>query len=132
MWSNVSIHNHHNEHIHGKQTSTGYQVCQILLVAFTVVGNLLLTLSLTVRLAKLNFLDRLMLNLVFCNLLLVLLSVPTSMEIERADVFPFRTVGCKLIYPVCTYVMNTCVFTYVAIAWGRWVVVSKLKSIPIS
>ena len=125
-----STHTHQDDHLHSTGASTSYTICRILVIILTVAGNFLLILSLFVRRGALNFLDRLMLNTVLCNLLLVLISIPTSLEIEISDSYPYGIVGCKLIYPVCTFLMNACVFTYVVIAFERWSVVSRMGSSP--
>ena len=95
-----------------------------LVLISSVVGNgALVGILLKVRTIK-RAVDKLILNLAMCNLLLVFISIPTDIYLTNKP-YPFGRIGCKLIDPISTYAINTGVFTLVAIAWERWNVVSK-------
>ena len=106
-------------------------IAQYLVLALTVVVNFLLILTLSVRDRAMNFLDKLMLNSVACNVLLVMLSIPTNLFLEHATVYPFGYVVCKLIDPLSTHFINTCVVTYICIAVERLMVCSKRHSVAL-
>ena len=60
------------------------------------------------------------LNLAFCDIMLVLLSVPFGAILEDVKSYPFGLAGCKTLWPGATAAVNTGVLTLVLIAIERF------------
>ena len=99
---------------------TTFSQCTILVL--TMLCNLVFILSLKVRpCGGLKLVDKLMLNTVVCNVLLVVISIPVDLSIGHIHDYPFTNFVCTLVDPISTYCLNCCVFTYVVIAIERYV-----------
>ena len=106
-------------------------ISQSIILVLTILGNMLLIFSLKIRQSGgLKLVDKLMLNTVACNVFLVVISIPIELSIRHTHHYPFTNFVCKLIDPMSTYFFNCCVFTYVAIAFERWIVVSSMTYAP--
>lgn len=109
--------------------SIGSKIVHLLelsILILTVFGNTTLILVL-VKIENLKHcVNKLILNLALCNLLLVLVSIPSSLAISySAPNYPFGNTFCKSIGPLATYATNAEIFTLMAIAIDRWHVVSN-------
>lgn len=102
------------------------EVAGITIFILGVVGNILLLVCLTKLRYLKNLFEKLLFNLACCNLLLLLLSIPTSHVIDRKKPnYPFGAAGCKLIDPCSTYAANATALTLVAIAIQRYNVTTR-------
>ena len=105
-------------------------ILQSLIFISALVGNSMLIISLKIRQSGgLKFVDKLMLNTVVCNLLFVIICIPVEI-VQHVYHYPFTEAVCKLIDPLSTYLFSCCVFTYVAIAFERWVLISSMTYEP--
>ena len=111
-------------------TQFGTTICHYMILVTSIMGNSMLIMSLTIRQSGLKLIDKLMLNGVACNLLLVLISVPIELILQQAHDYPFNSSMCKFVNPTSTYLLNSCVFTYVVVAVERWIAVSSLHKKP--
>lgn len=130
MWNNSSCWVEEDETL-----LLSSHIFQYLILIFSVTGNFLFILSLIARRGGMNFVDKLMCNSVICNLILVSVSIPTNLATTHSSAtsdvcFPFGPIGCKFIHPLSTCAINSCVFTYIAIAFERWMVVSSIHYSP--
>ncbi|XP_057298120.1 neuropeptide Y receptor type 5-like [Hydractinia symbiolongicarpus] len=100
-------------------------ICQYFVLVTSIIGNSLLMLVLIYLRGVKKLVDKLIFNLAFCNLLLVLISIPPGLISDLRPDYPFGLIGCKLIDPISTYSINTGTFTLLAIAFERWKVVSR-------
>ena len=60
------------------------------------------------------------LNLAFCDVATVLLSIPFTVAIEESASYPFGELGCKILMPSATAAFNSAAFTLLAIAIDRF------------
>ena len=60
------------------------------------------------------------LNLAFCDIATVLLSIPFTIRVEESASYPFGEVGCKILMPGATAAFNSASFTLLAIAIDRF------------
>lgn len=60
------------------------------------------------------------LNLAFCDVATVLLSIPFTIGVEESISYPFGEVGCKILMPGATAAFNSAAFTLLAIAIDRF------------
>ena len=87
-------------------------IVHFIILVSTVVGNFLLILSLTLRKEGLKLMaDKLMLNTVVCNIMLVLIAIPVELLLQRMDDYPFPNITCKLVDPLSTYLLKRYVKT---------------------
>ena len=104
-------------------------VVQILLIAVILLGvsgNFLLMLLL-VFVRKLKILvDKLIFNMAVCNLCLILVAVPSQLMEMNTKSFVFGKIGCKIIYPCSSYLVNASTMTLLLIAFERLNAVQKL------
>ncbi|XP_057316681.1 gastrin/cholecystokinin type B receptor-like [Hydractinia symbiolongicarpus] len=102
------------------------EIAGITIFILGVIGNMLLLVCLTKLRYLKNLFEKLLFNLACCNLLLLLLSIPTSHVIDRKKPnYPFGAAGCKLIDPCSTYAANATALTLVAIAIQRYNVTAR-------
>ena len=96
------------------------KVAQCTVLVLTALSNFMLILSLKIRQSGgLKLVDKLMLNTVVCNVLLVVISIPIEFFASHIHNYPFANFVCTLVSPLSTYLLNCSVFTYVVIAIER-------------
>lgn len=94
------------------------------IIVCTLFGNILIISSIW-RVKKLRqvFSSVLVMNLAFCDVLLVLFSIPADMVESHTVSYPFSRFGCKLISPVATYYVNCIAITLTLISVERYLII---------
>lgn len=96
----------------------------LLIIACTLFGNVLIISSIgRVRKLRRVFSSVLVMNLAFCDILLVFFSIPGDIIESHAASYPFNRIGCKLISPIATYYVNTIAITLTLISIERYLAI---------
>ena len=105
--------------------STLELIIYIFIVIIAVFGNTLISICLLKgqKLLRITA-DILILNLALCDIVFVLVSIPTTLAIDIHGYFPYGTIACKIINPLSTYTMNCIVFTLVLISLERFTTIA--------
>ena len=91
------------------------------LICVASVGSNSLLISILLRFEHLRTTANLfVLNLAFCDLAIVLLSIPFTVAVEQSTSYPFGELGCKVLMPGATAAFNSAAFTLLAIAIERF------------
>ncbi|XP_057298209.1 neuropeptide FF receptor 2-like [Hydractinia symbiolongicarpus] len=85
----------------------------------SVFGNIFL-LAVLIKIRSVRLLvDKLILSMTVCNLLLVIIWLPVDLYLYINGLFPFGLFGCKAFPTIATYSYTAAIFTLVAIAFER-------------
>ena len=91
------------------------------LICLASVGSNSLLIAILLRFEHLRTTANLfVLNLAFCDIATVLLSIPFTVAVEESASYPFGEIGCKILMPGATAAFNSAAFTLLAIAIDRF------------
>ena len=123
----ISVEKHPLDHKGTRPTQSAAMEFQIVknifyfLICVASVGSNSLLIAILLRFEHLRTTANMfVLNLAFCDVAIVLLSIPFTVAIEGTTSYPFGELGCKILMPGATAAFNSAAFTLLAIAIDRF------------